>query len=93
MGLMGSILKWIRAELFQQRYSLVEGMLIYGSPKRPRDSVPLNDIVVWRTFGEMGFDVVELELAGGGKKRWIDKYDDLLTCLRSSVGDREQCQS
>jgi hypothetical protein len=81
--------KWFEQRLMGLKYSLINDSIIYGRLRRPIDTVRVLDIKAWIIYPEMGFDVVELQLIDGTQKRWFDKYNDLIGCLRQSLPDRE----
>ena len=83
---------WL-ARILGNWHSIHDGEIVFGNPARPRDSVKLDEIVAWRVIGQMGFDVIEIELRSGAKKQWIDTHDDLIGCLRSGAGEKEVKES
>jgi len=79
-----------RYKLRNDVYELKSAEIIRGRGRTPGARVGLEEIVSWRTYHEMGFDLVTIELSDGSEVRWIDKNNDLIGILRSVAREKEK---
>ena len=90
MTLLQRFERWLDHKLKSGVYELQGSELVSGRGRRPEDRLAIADVRSWQVFPEMGFDIVEIVLAGGQRVRWIDTYDDLINILRRVAADRER---
>jgi len=73
------------------RYESVGRKIILHKGPFRKISIDGEQICSWSIFSEMGFDVVSINLTSGEQMVWIDKYNDLLDCLRQIAKENEIC--
>lgn len=71
-------------------YELRGQEIISGWGRHSDARIDVRDIVAWEIYPEMGFDVIDIQLADGRSLVWCDTYDDLIAILRQVSGDRER---
>src|SRR5256885_356456 len=70
-------------------YAFRDGKIVRNRGLRMPEQLVLADVAEWCIYPEMGFDIVSIKLLTGMTVQWIDKYDDLITILRSHAGKAE----
>jgi hypothetical protein len=90
MRLLFSIQSWLDHKLKRGVYELRADEIIFGRGKRPDHRLVVTELDSWQIYPEMGFDLVVIGLAGGGERRWIDTYDDLISILRKVAPEKEK---
>jgi hypothetical protein len=80
---------WLKRKLRIGVHELEGGQIVSGRGRRAQDRIRVEEIRAWRIFGEMGFDIIAIELADGRVLNWLDEHDDLIAILRNVAADRE----
>ena len=80
---------WVDHRLRIGVYGLRGNELLACRGRRNPERLAVEAIRKWQIAGEMGFDIVVIELADGRVVNWIDRYDDLIGILRQVAADRE----
>jgi hypothetical protein len=80
---------WLDRTLKNDVYELRGSEILRGRGSCSENRLSMAEVRTWQIYPEMGFDVVEIQMADGQKLRWIDKYNDLVSILRSVLAERK----
>jgi len=71
------------------RIEITGGTLVLNDGLFTKREILPSEIVTWKVYPEMGFDVIEITLKNGDLLRKTDEYNDLVNGLRALAGDKE----
>jgi hypothetical protein len=84
-----SLRRWICNKFRIGTYRLDGMQIIADSEPSIKNNINIADIIDWQILMDMGIDLVIIRLRDGRIIKWIDKFDDLISILRSAAPERE----
>ncbi len=81
--------RWWLRDVLGQVYRIEEHTVVCGKPQKEKTRIPIAQIQTWQIIQTMAGTYVELKTADGRLSSWPDRYDELVSLMKSAVPDRE----